>query len=297
MEVERQMRLPNLQDWRVWRLLLGDRIRSHDGRSLAFAFATLLLFLASLNTFAQQQSLDTSAVEKTFSTLHSTLRNRADDILATVAQSSSQFTSQEGVSAESPILAAQIESVIVPNHRVQAALRRIQRLRPLLDPALQKEGIPPELTAVVLIESGGLPTALSPRGARGIWQLMPETARRYGLTVNSETDERLDVQKSTDAAVRYLSDLHEQFGDWPLALAAYNAGEKLVRNAVLRSKAKDFASLSGQHLLPAETKEYVPAILAATALFGRNSLTGSPTRQVHGGSSVLYAIASSGGSP
>jgi hypothetical protein len=87
---------------------------------------------------------------------------------------------------------------------------------------------------------------------RGIWQLMPDTARRHGLTLNSETDDRLDVQKSTRAAARYLRDLHIQFRSWPLALAAYNAGEKLVQNAVLRAASEDFALLGRKRLLPAE---------------------------------------------
>ena len=71
--------------------------------------------------------------------------------------------------------------------------------------------------AVVLVESGGRPTALSAKGALGIWQLMPQTARRYGLTVTPEKDERLDVLKATRAAARYLHDLYGQFSDWKLA--------------------------------------------------------------------------------
>jgi soluble lytic murein transglycosylase-like protein len=96
---------------------------------------------------------------------------------------------------------------------------------------------------------------------------MPDTARRFGLTINSETDDRLDILKSTRAAARYLHLLHAQFGDWSLALAAYNAGEIVVRNAVLKSGSKDFALLSNRRLIPAETRAYVPAVMAASNLF------------------------------
>jgi membrane-bound lytic murein transglycosylase D len=165
----------------------------------------------------------------------------------------------------------------------------------VLTPILHEADIPDEIAALVLVESAGRPTALSPKGARGIWQFMPGTARRYGLTVNGETDDRQDVQKSTHAAARYLKDLYTQFGGWPLALAAYNAGEQLVRNAVLKSGTRDFVRLSNSGLLPAETREYVPAVLAASTLLGVDSLTGSSTRQIRGRASVLYASSTPGG--
>jgi membrane-bound lytic murein transglycosylase D len=101
---------------------------------------------------------------------------------------------------------------------------------------------------------------------------MPDTARRYGLTVNSTTDDRLDIQKSTLAAARYLRDLRSQFGSWSIVLAAYNAGEKLVQKAVMRAGSQDFALLQGKGLLPAETIIYVPAVLAASALLNGEGL-------------------------
>jgi membrane-bound lytic murein transglycosylase D len=143
---------------------------------------------------------------------------------------------------------------------------RVQQLRPLLEPILREEGVPGNLLAVVLVESGGRPAALSAKGALGIWQLMPQTARRYGLTVTPEKDERLDLLKATRAAARYLHDLYGQFSDWKLALAAYDAGERNIERAVDRVGSKDFAEISW--LLPAETRNYVPAVLAALKLLG-----------------------------
>jgi membrane-bound lytic murein transglycosylase D len=146
---------------------------------------------------------------------------------------------------------------------LKSAQSRLAALRPVIEPILREAGIPPQLAAVVLVESGGDPTALSPKGARGLWQLMPETARRYGLIVDNTEDDRLDIEKSTHVAARYLSDLYSEFGSWPLALAAYNTGEQNLRHAIDRSRSTDFNVLSSLRLLPLETRNYVPAVLAA----------------------------------
>ena len=113
--------------------------------------------------------------------------------------------------------------------------------------------------------------ALLPKGARGLWQLMPDTARRYGLIVNNTEDDRVDVEKSTRAAARYLSDLYSEFGTWPLALAAYNTGEENLQHAIDRSRNTNFNVLSSLRLLPQETRNYVPAVFAA-----ETRLTNSP---------------------
>lgn len=147
------------------------------------------------------------------------------------------------------------------------AINRVQQLRPTLEPILREEGVPTALTGVVLVESGGQPNALSPKGALGIWQFMPDTARRYGLVVRAEHDERLDIQRSTRAAARYLRDLYGQFGDWQLALAAYNAGEHAVQTAINRHGTRDFSELSSGRWMPLETRKYVPAVLEATKIF------------------------------
>jgi soluble lytic murein transglycosylase-like protein len=148
----------------------------------------------------------------------------------------------------------------------QVMLGRFDALRSAIEPILAREGVPQDLAAVIVVESGGNPFALSPKGARGLWQLMPDTARRYGLRVDSRADDRTDVTKSTTAATRYLRDLYNQFGSWPLALAAYNTGEHNLQRAINRAGSNEFATLSFLHYIPDETRNYVPAVLAAMAM-------------------------------
>ena len=148
------------------------------------------------------------------------------------------------------------------------AFDRLEQLRPKLEPILDTEGVPKQLVAVVLIESGAQPFALSPRQARGLWQFIPETARQYGLTVSDQQDERVQLESATRAAAHYLRDLHTHFGDWPLALAAYNAGQKIVDSALAKGRANTFWQLSSGDMLPPETRSYVPAVLAAMQLLG-----------------------------
>ncbi len=174
-----------------------------------------------------------------------------------------------------------------------AASTRVRSLLPTLEPILRQEGVPTSLAAVALVESGGNPRALSPKGARGLWQFMPATARRYDLKVDFRTDERLDVEKSTRAAARHLRDLEEQFGSWELALAAYNAGADVVQKALRRAGSRDFATLSALRLLPAETRAYVPAVLAVAPLFGGEEL-GRAQPPARGGN-VVYATAAGSG--
>lgn len=151
--------------------------------------------------------------------------------------------------------------------RLQPALKRVHDLLPVIVPILEDYGVPTELAAVVLVESAGDPVAFSSKGAGGLWQFMPETARRYGLRVGPDGDERLDIAKSTRAAARHLRDLYRQFGDWELALAAYNAGEATVRQALQNAGAESFRGLAAKGLLPEETRQYVPAVMAAAEYF------------------------------
>ena len=136
---------------------------------------------------------------------------------------------------------------------------------PIFEEALERYGLPLELKYLPVIESALRPSATSGAGAAGLWQFMIGTGKRYGLEVNTLVDERRDPIKSSDAAARYLRDLYEMFGDWGLAIAAYNCGEGGVQKAVLRSgkqNGADFWSVYNQ--LPKETRGYVPAFIAAT---------------------------------
>jgi membrane-bound lytic murein transglycosylase D len=121
---------------------------------------------------------------------------------------------------------------------------------------------------------------------------MPETARRYGLVVTPSRDERLDVERSTCAAAHYLRDLYQQFGSWPLALAAYNAGEQRVQRAVARAGIADFIQLSSLRLLPQETRNYVPAVLSAMQLLGVSHLPVEPrqTAKQNDSNGITFAV-------
>jgi len=143
------------------------------------------------------------------------------------------------------------------------ALARYNSYRDILTRILIEEKLPLEVLSVALVESGFNPLALSPKGARGIWQLMPDTARRYGLMVAPGDDHRTHPEHATRAAARYMRDLYQMFGDWELTLAAYNAGEGRVQRAIELAGARDFNELARRKLLPLETRNYVPAVLAA----------------------------------
>ncbi|MCL4524168.1 MAG: lytic transglycosylase domain-containing protein [Acidobacteria bacterium] len=145
--------------------------------------------------------------------------------------------------------------------RVSAAQRKLLSLRVDAARIFSEEGVPLELLVVAEVESKFDPLALSPKGARGPWQFMPATAERFGLRVDGLTDERIHPELSTRAAARYLRELHAQFGDWMLALAAYNAGEQRVAHAIEQGGTRDFWQLSQRRLLPEETRRYVPAVV------------------------------------
>src|SRR5579872_7271885 len=148
----------------------------------------------------------------------------------------------------------------------ERAFARSGRYRELMLPILKQEGVPQDLIYLAQAESGFHPLAVSRVGARGIWQFMASRARGYGLSHNMYVDDRQDPEKSTRAAARHLKDLYNQFGDWYLAMAAYNSGPGTVQAAVKRTGYADFWELYNRNVLPKETKNYVPIILAVTLM-------------------------------
>jgi hypothetical protein len=143
------------------------------------------------------------------------------------------------------------------------ALSRSGRYVPRMTSILEKEGVPAELAYLPLIESGFRTHAVSRAGAVGPWQLIPGTGRRYGLRIDRYVDERCDPVKSTQAAARYLKDLHDMFGDWHLSLAAYNTGEGNISRILEQGRAGDFWEMSDRGYLYQETEDFVPEFLAA----------------------------------
>jgi len=146
-------------------------------------------------------------------------------------------------------------------------LTRGARFLPMIQDVFRAEGLPLDLAYVPLIESAFKQDALSQASAKGIWQFMRGTALENGLQHDWYIDERADPEKATRAAAKYLTTLHNMFGDWHLALASYNGGPGRVQRAVKRSKRTDFWQLSASsRYLPRETRDYVPLILAAIVI-------------------------------
>ena len=164
------------------------------------------------------------------------------------------------------------------NHKARGTftrwLDRSEEYLPYIRQAFTENGLPQDLVLLPFSESGYNPRAYSRAGAAGLWQFMPYTGRKYGLKVDWWVDERRDPFLSTGAAIRYLSDLHDMFGDWHLALAAYNAGEGKISRALQITGAKDFFELvernhmlSGRYRLKRETIQYVPKFIAISKIY------------------------------
>jgi membrane-bound lytic murein transglycosylase D len=149
---------------------------------------------------------------------------------------------------------------------LENALARSGQYHDMILRILKEEGVPQDLIYLAQAESGFRPLALSHAGARGMWQFMSSRAKGYGLQRTWWIDERQDPEKATRAAARHLKDLYNQFGDWYLAMAAYNSGPGTVQSAVKRTGYADFWELYRRNVLPRETRNYVPIILAVTIM-------------------------------
>ena len=163
----------------------------------------------------------------------------------------------------------------------QSGLENHKKWATLVDAVLSDAGLPAWLSAVPLVESGylnlgapedlthGVASSRAPGGpGRGLWMFIPETARTYGLVVEAGNDQRYDVTLETAAAIELLTDLHGQFGDWDLALAAYNQGPRVVEAAIAHGGTRNVATLVESGLL----NGYVPEVHAAAAILAQPSL-------------------------
>ena len=150
--------------------------------------------------------------------------------------------------------------------KFEHSLARSGRYEDMIRSTLRDEGVPQDLIYLAQAESGFHPLAVSRAGARGLWQFMGSRARGYGLQRSWWVDDRQDPEKSTRAAAHHLKDLYNQFGDWYLAMAAYNSGPGTVQSAVKRTGYADFWELYRRNVLPRETRNYVPIILAVTLI-------------------------------
>lgn len=149
---------------------------------------------------------------------------------------------------------------------IAEAFARKPQVEAMIAAKLRRRAMPQELMYLAMAESSFNPEAHSAADARGIWQLVPDTARRWGLRVDDQVDERTDVEKSTDAAISYLSYLYNRFGSWYLAAAAYNAGETRIARAMTEATGAERGTDADYYRirdrLPAETRDYVPAMIA-----------------------------------
>lgn len=178
--------------------------------------------------------------------------------------------------------ALEFEFLMAANHQAQVELwrRRARRYFPTIEAALRQAGLPDDLKYLAVAESDLRPGVSSPVGATGLWQFMPATARRFGLAVNKDQDQRLLPEPILGAGVRYLAALKSRFGSWALAMASYNAGEARVGRAMSAGGTSDYYELD----LPAETSRYIFRIAAIKLIMegaGRYGFTGEPPETLY----------------
>lgn len=228
-------------------------------------FATDSLILDSLMTDSITADIDSLAlIEEALAWLDTT-GCTADDIIIDLPDSVYKARLQDLPfiieMPYHPIIRGFIQRYLKSSKRLAGLNRKAEYYFPLFDDMLCRYGLPYELCYLAVIESALNPMAHSHMGAAGLWQFMPATGKLYGLEINSLVDERHDPLKSTEAACRFLKSLYATFGDWNLAIAAYNCGPGNVNKAIHRSGKRDFWSI--YPYLPRETRSYLPLFIAA----------------------------------
>ncbi len=269
----------NSSQHRCWR----GRMRCGARTFLRIGLIAIAICVAPVSLWGQVSSFPQqahAATDQPFAEYDASLTRAADTLLASATGTTTTMTSKTNESSTANRISYDVRRPGVWSKNTAATRpgARLEMLRPVVDPILRSHGVPVDLAAVILVESGARADALSPKGARGLWQMMPDTARRYGLRVDDIHDDRLDLFRATDAAARYLHDLYAQFGDWKLALAAYNTGEANVGTAILKAHTQDFDQLTKLGMLPLETRNYVPRVLAAAQLIGQWPALGNGRR-------------------
>ena len=165
---------------------------------------------------------------------------------------------------------------------IEVGLERLGKYQPMIEKILKEEGVPLDLIYLCQAESAFEPRALSRAAAKGMWQFISSRGKEYGLRQTWWIDERSDPEKSTRAAARHFKDLYQEFGDWYLAMAAYNSGPLRVQRALEKTGADNFWTLAEKKALPKETINYIPNILALTIIgknpekYGFNVVSASP---------------------
>ena len=250
-------------------LLMGSPVDVHSDPRLEQEFNRLLAGMNSLDLPDLQQT-DNFTAQKTepapIDEVNATTPPVDPNVEAKAAAEIKLTHSDLPLMMTDPV-AAYINYFSDRGHGVlERALIRDGRYDAMIRSILKEEGVPQDLIYLAQAESGFHPLALSRAGARGMWQFMSSRARGYGLERNQWVDERQDPEKSTRAAARHLKDLYREFGDWYLAMAAYNSGPGTVQQAVKRTGYADFWELYKRDVLPQETRNYVPIILAVTIM-------------------------------
>lgn len=223
----------------------------------------------------ERENRELASRVKQLDSLQTTLRQRLESVEARphlrplqdyALPDSIGFCGEEVSLADSPArgrFESEFYRLLVNRHWLVRWMRRSREVFPLIETRIAHAGMPDDLKYVAVIESSLDPRAESSAGAVGYWQFTGSTGRRFGLVHNRSLDQRRDLAEATDAALRYLSELHDEFGSWALSLAAYNAGENRIRGAIGDQGQNDYHRL----VLPRETEAYWYKAAAVKLLF------------------------------